>query len=84
MQSPNNPKLIQLLLSRLERISVDSYWAHRASGLRGALLKMTDQGGAAPDHDPRVEELIVAAFDILTRVAKETRVPGGRSDRSSQ
>ncbi len=28
-----------LLISRLERLSADSIWAHRASGVRGALLK---------------------------------------------
>ena len=32
-------KLINLLLERLERISVDSYWAHRASGVRCALIR---------------------------------------------
>jgi hypothetical protein len=28
-----------LLASRLERLSADSHWARRASGLRGALLR---------------------------------------------
>jgi hypothetical protein len=36
-------KLIQMLLARLERISVDSYWAHRASGVRGSLIKVVEQ-----------------------------------------
>jgi len=38
MPDTDQTQLIRLLLSRLERVSVDSYWAHRASGVRGALL----------------------------------------------
>jgi hypothetical protein len=34
---------VQLLIQRLERISVDSIWARRSSGQRGALLKWADQ-----------------------------------------
>ena len=35
-------KITDLLVSRLERLSVDSYWAHRASGIRGSLLRCKD------------------------------------------
>lgn len=28
-----------ILANRLERLSADSHWSHRASGLRGALLR---------------------------------------------
>jgi hypothetical protein len=35
--------LAHQLLGRLERLSADSYWAHRASGLRGSLLKCVEQ-----------------------------------------
>lgn len=35
-------QFLYLLLSRLERISADSYWAHRASGVRGALLRAVE------------------------------------------
>jgi len=35
--------LAHQLLVRLERLSADSYWAHRASGLRGSLLKCVEQ-----------------------------------------
>jgi hypothetical protein len=45
--STPDDKLIRLLLPRLERISVDSYWAHRASGVRGALVKLLEQMEAA-------------------------------------
>ena len=40
MQPNHETKLIALLLARLERVSVDSYWAHRASGIRGHCLRL--------------------------------------------
>ena len=33
-------EFILVLLSRLERISADSRWAHQASGIRGALFRL--------------------------------------------
>ncbi|HEY9075310.1 MAG TPA: hypothetical protein VIO61_02115 [Anaerolineaceae bacterium] len=33
----------RLVAARLERLSVDSIWARRASGMRGSLLQMIDQ-----------------------------------------
>jgi hypothetical protein len=36
-------ELAKLLVSRLERLSADSYWAHQASGLRGSLLRAIDR-----------------------------------------
>jgi hypothetical protein len=35
--------LAHQLLVRLERLSADSYWAHRASGLRDSQLKCVEQ-----------------------------------------
>jgi hypothetical protein len=66
-------KLIRLLLARLERISVDSHWAHRASGVRGALLKDMDQrqGQGPLSQDQRLEMLIKMGFDILDATARE-------------
>ena len=67
-------QLLQLLLARLERISVDSYWAHRASGLRGALLRELEQiekGFAVSEYPLR--ELMEQAFLILSISAKEKR-----------
>ncbi len=32
----------RMLVTRLERLSVDSVWAHRASGLRGSLLRVLE------------------------------------------
>jgi hypothetical protein len=67
-----NDKLIRLLLPRLERISVDSYWAHRASGVRGALVKILDQMEAGGLVDPAfVRTNIRIGFEILKEAAKE-------------
>lgn len=65
-------KLIRLLLPRLERISVDSYWAHRASGVRGALVKLLDQMemGAPPDQ-AALDRNILIGFEILREAAEE-------------
>jgi hypothetical protein len=64
---------IQLLLNRLERISADSYWAHRASGTRGSLLHALEdcQQGRAIDQDT-LAVLIKLSFSILERAAAES------------
>jgi hypothetical protein len=71
MKSPTSEeKLILLLLTRLERISVDSYWAHRASGVRGALLReleMIENGF----QDSKPDVLIAEGFEILKEAARE-------------
>src|SRR5687767_14162190 len=47
MESPTpEEKIIHLLLARLERISADSYWANRASGVRGALMRSMEESEA--------------------------------------
>lgn len=48
-----------MLLARLERVPADSIWAHRASGLRGALLDTLDETATRD----------AAAFGRLTRLA---------------
>lgn len=69
--------LASQLASRLERLSVDSVWAHRASGVRGALLRWLDnQAGNAPstaEELEQLERLVSRAFEILTRAAREIR-----------
>jgi len=73
MQDPTpEAQLITLLLSRLERISADSVWTHRASGIRGSLLRTLDQirDGNSPDSKTTTN-LIGAAFQILQQAAKE-------------
>ena len=65
-------KLIRLLLPRLERISVDSYWAHRASGVRGALVRLLAQMEMGETIDPAVlRRNIQVGFDILQKAAEE-------------
>jgi len=73
MSTPQtNLQLIRILTDRLERISADSVWAHRASGLRGSLLQILDSG---QDEDPLDENVISnienMAHYILTQAAKE-------------
>lgn len=68
----SDEKLIRLLLPRLERISVDSYWAHRASGVRGALVKLLEQMEAGAKVDPAsLKRNISVGFEILKEAAEE-------------
>jgi len=68
--------IIQMLLSRLERISVDSYWAHRASGIRGALIRIAEQVEAGQSIEKtELQRNVLAGFYILEISAKEKR-PG--------
>jgi hypothetical protein len=72
MDSTEDIQLIKLLLARLERVSVDSYWAHRASGVRGALLKNLEElekGTFTGQTD--IDDLISSSFNILNRAARE-------------
>lgn len=74
MQPNEETKLIRLLLARLERVSVDSYWAHRASGIRGALLRTLDENEKGMSTgQANTAELISSAFTILIRAAREKR-----------
>lgn len=64
--------LAKLLLTRLERISVDSYWAHRASGARGSLLRAvekTEKG--CPVQQSELNQVLDLGFFILEQAAKE-------------
>lgn len=61
-----------MLLPRLERISVDSYWAHRASGVRGALTKILEQLETGETVDPAVVRANLSiGFEILQEAAEE-------------
>lgn len=67
-----------LLVNRLERISVDSIWARRASGQRGALLRWIERLQNV-DHDAdlsyedleKLKRLIHEGYRLLERAAKE-------------
>ncbi|HJQ15190.1 MAG TPA: hypothetical protein VJ830_10630 [Anaerolineales bacterium] len=68
----SNDKLVRLLLVRLERISVDSHWAHRASGVRGALVRVLTQMEGGETIDPvSLQANLVVGFEILKRAAEE-------------
>ncbi|WKZ38451.1 MAG: hypothetical protein QY332_10970 [Anaerolineales bacterium] len=65
--------LLRLLLARLERISADSYWAHRASGVRGSLMRMLEileNGGAVPGSE--LKRMTDTGFAMLEYAAKES------------
>jgi len=74
--------LVHQLLVRLERLSADSYWAHRASGLRGSLLKCVEQIETAHEKKQAVDggllnkadSLILRGFWILENAAREIRI----------
>ena len=72
MQSLPQIQLVSLLLMRLERVSVDSYWAHRASGVRGGLLRALDkfEAGQAVDESA-LRRLTENGFQILEQAARE-------------
>jgi hypothetical protein len=70
-------EVIQLLLARLARISADSPWAYKASGLRGSLMRCLDEleAGAASTPPPapeRLNTLLAYGFEILEKVAQAT------------
>jgi hypothetical protein len=68
----SNIELLRLLITRLERLSVDSRWARRASGLRGNLLKIVEEmdSGITVSSD-RLSLLTNRCFEILREAAKE-------------
>lgn len=66
----NNIQLLRLLVSRLERLSVDSHWSRRASGLRGNIVKLLEEADSGKEVSPsRLDLLTESAFDILRRAA---------------
>lgn len=72
----------RLLLARLERLSADSHYAHRASGLRGSLMRYLDQmetpnqsGASSSPSELIVEDLLAKGFEILEKAAREIHPP---------
>ena len=64
-------KMILMLLDRLEHIPADSAWAHRASGMRGALIRMVEQMEMGNSIDPAsLKNNVLTGFQILNEVAK--------------
>jgi len=64
--------LLRMLAARLERLSVDSIWARRASGLRGSLIKALESIDAGLDIPAgQLDMLIERSFQILRNAARE-------------
>jgi hypothetical protein len=56
----------------LERLSVDSLWTRRASGLRRNILKVLEEMDAGREVSrDRIKLLLDSGFEILRRAAKE-------------
>ncbi len=71
--------LARLLAARMERLSADSIWARRASGLRGNLLKVLEAIDSGSDPDAkRLEPLIHLGFEMLAAAAREIPIPKER------
>ncbi len=65
-------ELLQLLAARLERLSADSHWARRASGLRGNIIKVLEETEAGKRVTAtRLDLLTGSAFDLLRRAAED-------------
>jgi hypothetical protein len=72
MNNPQPVDLLRLLTARLERLSADSHWARRASGLRGNMLKVLEEIETGQEVAPeRLDLLIETGFEILRRAAQE-------------
>lgn len=65
-------RTLQFLLSRLERISADSVVAHRASGVRGGMLRAVEKLEAGrPVSSQEVRRLIESGYNLLEKAAAE-------------
>jgi hypothetical protein len=73
-----NLELVKRLIDRLEHLSVDSTYAHRASGLRGSLLRYIGRIEAgehlASEDQSRLDELTTYGYEIIELAAKEIGV----------
>lgn len=68
----NELSTLQFLLTRLERISADSSVAYRASGVRGAMLRVVEMLEAGrPVSSQAVRRLIESGYSLLEKAAEE-------------
>lgn len=67
--------LIKRLTDRLEHLSADSIYAHRASGLRGSLLRYMERLEAdewiSSDDQVTLDQLTEYGFELLELAARE-------------
>jgi len=68
----NHAQVTSILIERLEYILADSIWAHRASGVRGSLLRMLEslETGTAINQ-LKYKEAYNLGFWILEQAANE-------------
>ncbi len=75
--NPQEAGLIKRLIDRLEHLSADSVYAHRASGLRGSLLHFLESvetgNPITRQEQAQLDELVEYGFEILKLAAKELR-----------
>ena len=72
MDNEQRLHLLRLITDRLERLSADSHWARRASGLRGNIVKVLEETASGQDVSAaRLDRLTDTAFDILRRAAQD-------------
>ncbi len=57
-----------LVIPRLERITPDSSWAHRATGLRRTLLRLTHEASPNPRQ---LHAILREGFQLLEKAAKD-------------
>jgi hypothetical protein len=70
----NSLSLVHLLIARLERISADSFWAHRASGVKGSLLRILERSEKGyPMRSVELKRMMDLGFLILGKAAKEKK-----------
>ena len=62
----------KLLSARLERLSVDSVWAHRASGIRGSLLRCLEEFDTEYSKKPyrNLDDLLNQGYFVLEQAIK--------------
>jgi hypothetical protein len=69
-----------LLASRLEKLSADSIWARRSSGVRGNLLRELElatvkkEAALSAAQRSRLSSLVALGFDYLNKGAREKMV----------
>lgn len=65
--------MAKILLTRLEKISTDSLWAHQASGIRASIAKILSQEKLSLNNAANrgLEDLLKLGFEILEKAAKE-------------
>jgi hypothetical protein len=69
-----------ILLDRLERLSADSVWAHKASGVRGSLIRSLQKRNTGESDQKKMRNLVGQGYQILYRAARE--IPDHRENQS--